>query len=235
MTIVTALMGIPNMDFTVRELRYAVDGPMAFIRVGTCGNPTDIKVGEIVTPSRFHTVFRKPDGFMPGAKEGIEECYYISKDIPVNPELFASLKQEVKKHFKTEHCGSGVTCCSFYSSQGRQDPNFDDKNEALIDYFIEKFPDLTSLEMESSHLIDLANVSKQKIYAASAHIVLAQRKSQDFLADDDKHRVEHEIGIAALDAIVNFQFEDDKNLVENPVWNHKGEPLGQWEQFKSMF
>lgn len=56
-------MGIPNMDFTVRELRYVAEGPMAVVRVGTCGSPAETKVGEITVPTKFHTVLRLPDGF----------------------------------------------------------------------------------------------------------------------------------------------------------------------------
>lgn len=36
-SIITTLMGMPNMDFVVRESRAVVDGQMAIIRLGTCG------------------------------------------------------------------------------------------------------------------------------------------------------------------------------------------------------
>jgi uridine phosphorylase len=36
-SIITTLMGMPNMDFVVREARAVVDGQMAIIRLGTCG------------------------------------------------------------------------------------------------------------------------------------------------------------------------------------------------------
>lgn len=36
-SIVTTLMGMPNMDFVVREARAAVSGNMAIVRLGTCG------------------------------------------------------------------------------------------------------------------------------------------------------------------------------------------------------
>lgn len=36
-SIVSTMMGTPNMDFVVRENRAIVDGQMAFIRLGTCG------------------------------------------------------------------------------------------------------------------------------------------------------------------------------------------------------
>lgn len=36
-SIITTLMGMPNMDFVVREARAAVSGQMAIVRLGTCG------------------------------------------------------------------------------------------------------------------------------------------------------------------------------------------------------
>lgn len=36
-SIITTMMGMPNMDFVVREARAVVDGQMAVIRLGTCG------------------------------------------------------------------------------------------------------------------------------------------------------------------------------------------------------
>lgn len=36
-SIITTLMGMPNMDFVVREARAAVSGQMAVVRLGTCG------------------------------------------------------------------------------------------------------------------------------------------------------------------------------------------------------
>lgn len=36
-SIVTTLMGMPNMDFVVREARAAVAGQIAIVRLGTCG------------------------------------------------------------------------------------------------------------------------------------------------------------------------------------------------------
>lgn len=34
-------MGFANTDFTVVESRYCVKGPMAMIRIGTCGSPDE--------------------------------------------------------------------------------------------------------------------------------------------------------------------------------------------------
>lgn len=74
------------MDFTIRELRYVCRGPMAVIRVGTCGSPADVKVGDITVPDQYHTVLRIPDAFGPYADQvPVEKAYLISKAIPADP------------------------------------------------------------------------------------------------------------------------------------------------------
>ena len=43
------VQGTPMMDFMVRETRVMTDGPMAYIRVGTCGSPNkNVSLGDIV-------------------------------------------------------------------------------------------------------------------------------------------------------------------------------------------
>jgi uridine phosphorylase len=51
-----------------------------------------------------------------------------------------------------------ATADSFYSSQGRTDANFDDRNETLIDEIIAKFPAATTLEMETFQLCALSGL-----------------------------------------------------------------------------
>ncbi|CAL6072612.1 Uridine_phosphorylase 1 [Hexamita inflata] len=233
-TIITSLMGIPNMDFTIRELRHVCQGPMAVVRVGTCGSPA-AKVGEVTVPTKFHTVLRLPDGFGPGAENAtVEQQYYISKTMHGDDDLIKLLQEKCKEHCGTAYDGHHVSCCSFYSSQGRTDPNFNDKNEHFIDYMCEKLPGLVSIEMESSHLVDMAINCNQKIHASSAHIILAQRRSLDFLTNEQKHKVEREIGLAALEAVTQFVIPGE-NEPKDGVWNHKGEVLGDYDQIKKHF
>ena len=83
-------MGIPNMDFTVRELRYCAKGPMAVVRVGTCGSPAETKVGEVTVPTKFHTVLRLPSGF-DKPETPMEECYYVSSELHGTDDLIKIL------------------------------------------------------------------------------------------------------------------------------------------------
>lgn len=179
-TIITSLMGIPNMDFTIRELRYVCAGPMAVVRVGTCGSPANTKVGDITVPDAYHIVLRNPDAFGPGSEKAtIKDAYKISKAMPCDPALRKLLHDETAKHCKESRVfnGNSISTCSFYSAQGRIDPSFNDKNEQLVDHLVAEIPNLVSIEMESGHLVDLAMNCNQKIYAAASHIIVAQRRS----------------------------------------------------------
>lgn len=239
-TIITSLMGIPNMDFTVRELRYCIDGPCAIVRVGTCGTPlANAHVGELTIPSTFHTALRNPDGFAEGSKHTIEECYILSKPIPTCADLHKIVWNHCKKSGITCHDGSGISACSFYSSQGRSDTNFADHNDGLVDHYAKKLHNFCAMEMESSHLCDLARCINTEhcgqIYACAAHIILAQRRSNAFLSDDEKHRVEKLVGIAVLDALVEFKVPGaTPQTCPSCVWNQEG-VSGDWEKMKHMF
>lgn len=53
-SIITTLMGTPNMDFMVRESRAVVEGQMAVTRLGTCGILLpDVKVPPPHPPRRL--------------------------------------------------------------------------------------------------------------------------------------------------------------------------------------
>ena len=47
------------------------------------------------------------------------------------------------------HVGLNATADSFYSTQGRTDLMFNDKNENIISSIKEKYPDIMTLEMET--------------------------------------------------------------------------------------
>ncbi len=48
--------------------------------------------------------------------------------------------------------GLNATACSFYSSQGRLDDAFDDRNDQVIAQLVAKYPDVHTMEMETYHL-----------------------------------------------------------------------------------
>ena len=51
-TLVATGMGVPMMDFVVREIRAVVEGPMAVMRLGTCGIMNEkCTAGDVVVAS----------------------------------------------------------------------------------------------------------------------------------------------------------------------------------------
>ncbi len=59
MSIVSTHMGMPNMDFVVRENRAVVDGQMAIVRLGTCGAvQPPAKLGDFLVASHGSIAIR---------------------------------------------------------------------------------------------------------------------------------------------------------------------------------
>eukprot|EP00766_Chilomastix_caulleryi_P003546 gnl/Chilomastix_caulleri/464.p1 GENE.gnl/Chilomastix_caulleri/464~~gnl/Chilomastix_caulleri/464.p1 ORF type:complete len:295 (+),score=90.80 gnl/Chilomastix_caulleri/464:105-989(+) len=208
-SLVASLMGIPNMDFTVRELRAVVDGPMAIIRLGTCGTPKDeISIGDICVAREGYMVLRNPDGFNPRIPTPIRPSkYIITEAIPSNKELTDILKAKFIEKLGEDkvHEGSNASADSFYGSQGRLTPQFRDDNEELIDTLLYRHPSTCIIEMESAHMMHLAECATSPIYCTACAIVLAQRRSGGFLDQDTKHNRELIAGLTSLETIIEFK------------------------------
>ena len=104
--------------------------------------------------------------------------------------------------------GRNATACSFYSSQGRKSDVYCDCNETLIDEVTKQY-NINSLEMETFHMFDLAEVSRNRVIAGSACIVLAQRNEGTFIDLDLKHKIENELGKAGLETIINIKIDNE--------------------------
>lgn len=145
--------------------------------------------------------------------------YYVT--LPVNscPKLTQTLYDNVSKVVGPDmtRIGLNATGDSFYSSQGRQTPYFNDQNKNLIDDVIDRYPTLTTLEMETFHLFDLAECSQGfKIYAGSCVIGLAQRRSEEFLDTKTKKLREKQVGLSVLESLIQFPLE---NEMKKGVWS----------------
>ena len=102
--------------------------------------------------------------------------------------------------------GINVTAESFYSSQGRIDDNFHDRNGDLIPQVIAHYGEQAkSMEMESFTLLHLAKSSKEAIHATAAAIVVANRRSAKVVEHDTLERLELDGGHAILKAITSFE------------------------------
>ena len=157
LSIVATGMGYPMMDFVVREIRNVVKGPIAMIRLGTCGviHP-DYDAGQILVATKGSTFIQTNHSEI--IKGNASKAYSIANpvkaDIPLSSLLVCNLRDTVGK----EKVKQVMNCSadSFYCSEGRIDPNFIDLNDTLIDDLRAKYPEVVSLEMESFGLLRLA-------------------------------------------------------------------------------
>jgi len=222
-SIIATGMGIAMIDFVVRECRFVVNGSMAIIRFGTCGTPSqEVPIGSIAVAKQSILVSRNPDHFIHELNTSTNEPppYEISRPIAADTLLFNTLYHNLEDTLgNVVVSGTNATGDSFYSSQGRYDPNFRDDNRNLLDELVEIQTDLISLEMETFQLFHLARCSvAQSIRGAAATIVLAQRKSNEFLDNDSKHDLEKRGGLACLQSLIDYPIEDETTGPEC-VWN----------------
>ncbi|MBS0655402.1 MAG: hypothetical protein JSR46_06485, partial [Verrucomicrobia bacterium] len=201
-------MGMPMMDFAVREIRAITKGPLAIVRLGSCGTPNEkVAIGTVVVANRSFAIQTNYDSYH---TENGGEHFRKSKPLDADSSLHALLVDTLKKgssgNFPVVE-GLDATADSFYGSQGRIDPEFLDHNETLIDEVMQECPDTSTLQMETFHLYHLARlnccarVDASAIRASACAIVLAQRKSDQFLPNSRKHEIEVLAGSACLKAL----------------------------------
>ncbi|CAM9674986.1 unnamed protein product, partial [Ectocarpus sp. 4 AP-2014] len=220
-SIVLINMGYPNMDFFVREVRAVTTGPLRIVRLGSCaGLRPDLPVGSVAVASEGSVMIRQnPDAWEGTAARGETqgEPYLFHGVAPADEELSEALLKELKRSLDDKAGGSdggggtAVVGClnasadSFYSSQGRLDPSFEDRNSDILSSLIERHPSVGSFEMETFQLLHLARLCrKSKVQASAAAIVLANRIADDSIAIDRISRIERAAGEAALRAVTSF-------------------------------
>lgn len=220
-SVVSIGMGLPMMDFFVREARAVVDGPMAVVRFGTCGTLQDwVQVGTLSVASEGSVlVQRNYDHFFRAAKQENghkqqdEESagaspYLISDLCPPDRELSdkvaASIKLKVGADSTVE--GVNVTADSFYGAQGRADSRFNDANSDIIDEVLRRHPKAVTMEMETFQLLHLAQSCRPSgdLRAAAAVVNVANRRTGDVLGEDELRTAELNGGEAILSALATM-------------------------------
>ncbi|KAJ1959096.1 hypothetical protein IWQ62_004748 [Dispira parvispora] len=229
-SIVAIGMGMAMMDFFVREIRAVVDGPMAILRLGSCGSTDVAGVGDIIVPTEAVAVTRHYDYFQnPTASE--DKPYHISLPVTADATLVSGVMARLSALVGTEHVHSGLnaTCDSFYSSQGRDDANFIDANEKVLSHLKTVYPQLVSLEMETFMLYHLARTAQplvlpqgqqSSIHAAAAMMVFADRTKNQFISKAQVDNIEAKVGGAILDALIQYDLGTAESLhpSKGSVW-----------------
>eukprot|EP00752_Nemacystus_decipiens_P002898 g2696.t1 len=215
-------MGYPNMDFLVREVRAVTAGPLRIIRLGSCaGLRPDLPVGTVAVASEGSLlVSQNPDAWATAARtvpannlDDGESSYtcrepYVFHGVAEADEgLSNALLDELKRSLGEERVVGcrNASADSFYSSQGRLDSSFEDRNEDLIQSLLAQHPTAGSFEMETFQLLHLARLCrKSTVHATAASIVLASRVAGDAIAVDKISQIERAAGEAALRAVTSF-------------------------------
>lgn len=227
-------MGNCMMDFFVRETRASVDGTLAIIRFGSCGSLSHLAPpGAVIVPEAGYCIRRNIDYFAD------EKTYPELKDTPylfsgafkadeeMTGILASTLEQAlgpIEEEFKDVGPvltgGLNADGCSFYSSQGRQDPQFWDDNQDLVKEIVTKYPKTHSIEMETSMLFHLARCARdptKPIKAAGCMQVFADRLANSFIRPEQVDKLEPVVGQACLDALIQVPIENEMKAT-GTVW-----------------
>jgi uridine phosphorylase len=190
----------------------------SFIYLGTCGSP-GVDCGKIVVSTEAVLVQRNTNAFRKHNQGKNLPYYLVSEAVQADPALSQLLGECIGKEIGQDQVVSGLcaTADSFYSSQGRVLPHFVDHNETVIDDLLKVHPNLKAIEMETSHLLDMADVSQGTIQASACMIVLAQRTTNTFLALSKKEELEKTVGLAVLKTLAQFPLQGTMNDSEC-VW-----------------
>eukprot|EP00922_Rhytidocystis_sp_ex-Travisia-forbesii_P038605 GHVS01057480.1.p1 GENE.GHVS01057480.1~~GHVS01057480.1.p1 ORF type:complete len:282 (+),score=51.79 GHVS01057480.1:231-1076(+) len=186
-TIVAIGMGAPMADFLLRELSFVNPCPMAVVRIGTCGilDPAVMPGTVMLATEGSSYVYRNyayfdgclndpvQDGKAHGAKP-----YLITKPVLGDPGLTASIQKHLKALDMSTATGLNVAGETFYSCQGRDDPNFEDENKDIMEVLTAA--KAVSMEMETHQLFHLAKYRKcGPCLAAGCAIGIVSRNNPD--------------------------------------------------------
>lgn len=222
-SIVVTGMGCAMMDFVVRETRAVVEGPMAIVRLGTCGAlDAALEPGSVALVSGSVLVRRCPDaaaarargaadapaltlaedGGAPSLAPTAALPYAVSGVVRPSAALTAAVRDALKGAVRGgARPALDATADSFYASQGRAS-GLPDRNEALL-------PALAAagvgcLQMESFHLLDMARASGGALAAAAAHIVVFNRATTAAATPAEVAAREAAAGRAVLSALAAY-------------------------------
>jgi uridine phosphorylase len=222
-SVIASGMGAPMVDFTMREAKFCIDGPMAVVRLGTCCSVSNCVEGDVVisTKGSFNVL---TDFDARQAHTG--SAYKITDVVPADDNLSGLLKTHIRDSLPNKDiCKTGLngTTDSFYGSQARFSEKFNDENEYLINEILEKYPDTKTLDMETFGIVATAAMAKKKDVFASAVslVVLNRMQSGGKVSKAQMVEIEDLTGYGIFKALAGFDFPG-------------GEPLGTLDMIKKI-
>lgn len=228
-SIVAIGMGSPMVDFFIRETRAIVHGPMAIVRLGSCGAiDGKTKEGQVIVPDSAIAINRNYDYFTGYAQRGCGDGvlpYHISKIETADEELSRLMVKELAERVGADSVtvGLDINADSFYGSQGRTSDDFYDDNTTLMKAVRARYPNAASMEMEDHTLFHLSNCAKPlqgfdasvpSIRAAAAMMVFFDRTTNQSITADRVKELEHIAGIAVLEAVTKVDLKVPDNMLQ---------------------
>ncbi|ORZ41058.1 nucleoside phosphorylase domain-containing protein [Catenaria anguillulae PL171] len=216
-SIIAIGMGVPMVDFMVREVRAIVHGPIHLIRFGSCGSLGKARAGDMIVATdsmgcnRNYNYFHAggddldPERFAKLMDEG-NGPYSLTTTVPADEELTNQLADTVT--------GLDITADSFYSSQARQDPAFNDANAHLFTYLRGKYPTAECLQMETFGLYHLAQSARplptgeKSIRTAACAMVFAHRITNTWIDPAVVDKMQESCSRAILDTLINVPMDE---------------------------
>ncbi|CAJ1349616.1 unnamed protein product [Effrenium voratum] len=209
LSVVSIGMGLSMMDFFAREARAVVKGNMAAVRLGTCGCLQDwVKVGNVSVASQGSALVQRNYSHFDGSAADVKPYLLTELCLPddeLNAAVVGALRDAMGADKVVE--GVNITADSFYSSQGRADPAFNDENSDLVSEVLAKYPKAITMEMETFQLFHLARscLPKGSFRAAAAVVNVANRPTGDVVGEEALRTAESVGGKALLQALCNLQ------------------------------
>jgi len=212
-SIIAIGMGSPMMDFMIREASFVDEGPMACIRLGTCGILNkELAPGTVCTAGNGSSYIYQNFAAYTGAMndDTINEKstkFIITKPEQCTTELNELMIAELKAAGVPTHDGINAAGEFFYSTQGRANSHFDDCNNAdIVDCLTQNGVD--SLEMETHMLFHLGkHRTVAPLATAGAAIGILNRTNPELpnIGGDQLHELEKQAGKACLLALAAYK------------------------------
>jgi uridine phosphorylase len=223
-SVIASGMGGPMIDFTMREAKFCIDGPMAAVRYGLSCSLSNLGEGDVVVCTKGS--FNVQSDFCVPKNKDLSKNYKISDLEMPDATLSALLKEKITSTLpKGETCKDGIcgSSDSFYGSQARSDKKFRDENENLINEILMKYPRCRTLDMESYNVIATALMAKKKdIYASAVSLIVTNRMHiESKMNKAQEVETEDLTGYGIFKALASFDFPE-------------GEPMASLDMIKRV-
>lgn len=194
-------MGFAMVDLLAVQARAILDGPIYMVRFGTCGSlSADVPIGCYALSDKAYGVRINYDD--------LDFPYELSKEpFDMDKELLDALYKDFTTNIPQYRTAIGPvwSADTFYGSQGREDANFINNNETIIQKILEIEPNSLNFEMETYVFGFLGHrFPEAQIRVAAICITLAQRTIGSFLDNETKYAMESAAAESLLRVLSNI-------------------------------